>query len=192
MDILVTDNGKEFKNKVMEELCKNNGVIQRFTSSYHPQSNAQCERQNRTILSVLKNVRRRNYLELGIKARSVPIFLQLTGASVDKEISIFRPPSTVTNSSVPPNIHKYSDTWANEALLIQQDMWGEIQDNLTKAAEVQKYQHNKNVKERKFEAGDLICVKDKTLKVRKNAKLTTKWFGPFVITKIAGDTNIII
>ena len=56
MDILVIDNGKEFKNKIMDELCKNNGVTQRFTSPYHPQSNAQCERQNRTILSYLKTL----------------------------------------------------------------------------------------------------------------------------------------
>ena len=87
---------------------------------------------------------------------------------------------------------KYSDTWANEALLLQQDVWGEIKDNFTKAAEVQKHQYDKNVKERKFEAGDLVCVKDETPKVGKNAKLTTKWIGPFVITKIAGDTNVMI
>ena len=75
---------------------------------------------------------------------------------------------------------------------MQQDVWGEIQDNLTKAAEVQKYQYDKNVKERKFEVGDLVCVKDETPKVGKNAKLTTKWIGPFLITKIAGDANVMI
>ena len=48
------------------------------------------------------------------------------------------------------------------------------------------------MKERKFEAGDLVCVKDETPKVGKNAKLTTKWIGPFLITKIAGDTNVMI
>ena len=54
MDILVTDNGKEFKNQTMEELCKNHGIKHRYTSPYHPQTNAQCERQNRTILAYLK------------------------------------------------------------------------------------------------------------------------------------------
>ena len=51
MDVLITDNGKEFRNQIMEELCMNNGIKHRYTSPYHPQTNAQCERQNRTILS---------------------------------------------------------------------------------------------------------------------------------------------
>ena len=53
MDTLITDNGKEFQNQVMEELCKNHGIKHRYPSPYHPQTNAQCERQNRTILAYL-------------------------------------------------------------------------------------------------------------------------------------------
>ena len=54
MDTLITDNGKEFRNQVMEELCKNHGIKHCYTSPYHPQTNAQCERQIRTILAYLK------------------------------------------------------------------------------------------------------------------------------------------
>ena len=55
MDVLVTDNGKEFDNETMRLLCNNFGIKHRFTSPYHPQTNTQCERQNRTILSYLRN-----------------------------------------------------------------------------------------------------------------------------------------
>ena len=195
MDILVTDNGKEFKNKVMEELCKNNGVIQRFTSPYHPQSNAQCERQNRTILSYLKTFVDATTLNWESKLAPCQYSYNSQVHQSTKKSPYFArhlQSPTVPFRQISTPASKYSDTWANEALLLQQDVWGEIHDNLTKAAEVQKYQHDKNVKERKFEAGDLICVKDETPKIGKNAKLTTKWIGPFVITKTAGDTNVMI
>ena len=56
MDVLVTGNGKKFANEMTKLLCDNFGIKHRFTSPYHPQTNAQCERQNRTILSYLRNV----------------------------------------------------------------------------------------------------------------------------------------
>ena len=33
MNVLITDNGKEFRNQIMEELCKNNGIKHRYTST---------------------------------------------------------------------------------------------------------------------------------------------------------------
>ena len=46
MDILITDNGKEFRNQIMEELCTNHGITHRYMSPYHPQTDT---RQNQRI-----------------------------------------------------------------------------------------------------------------------------------------------
>ena len=47
---IVFDRGKEFLNETMKNLCEMLGVDHSPTSSYHPQSNAQAETYNKTMI----------------------------------------------------------------------------------------------------------------------------------------------
>ena len=87
---------------------------------------------------------------------------------------------------------KYSETWANEALLTQQNVWREINENLNKATDNQKAQHDKGINKRTFQVGDSVCIMDDKPKVGKNIKLVKRWVGPYVITKMISDTNALI
>jgi transposase InsO family protein len=51
--VLLTDNGTQFVAKFFQAVCKLLGVKQVFTTAYHPQTNGQCERFNRTVLSAI-------------------------------------------------------------------------------------------------------------------------------------------
>jgi transposase InsO family protein len=53
--ILLTDNGTQFVSKLFQTVCRLSGVKQGFTTAYHPQTNGQCERFNRTILSAMSH-----------------------------------------------------------------------------------------------------------------------------------------
>lgn len=50
---IMSDNGKQFVSKMMDELCKTYGVRQLFTAVYSPQANAS-ERVNRSILAAIR------------------------------------------------------------------------------------------------------------------------------------------
>jgi transposase InsO family protein len=52
--ILLSDNGTQFNSKFFQACCQILGVKQTFTTAYHPQTNGQVERHNRTILSQLR------------------------------------------------------------------------------------------------------------------------------------------
>ena len=52
---IVMDNGKAFASKYFEEFCAAFGISQSFTSVAHPMTSGVVERQNRTILGVLRN-----------------------------------------------------------------------------------------------------------------------------------------
>ena len=196
MDILITDNGKEFKNQVMEELCQNHGIKHRYTSPYHPQTNAQCERQNRTILAYLKTFVDDTTLNWESK---LPPCQYSFNSQVHQSTKTspyfarhFQSP-TVPFKRLTTPAPKYSETWANEALLTQQNVWREINENLNKAAENQKSQYDKHVNhERTFQAGDLVCIVDDKPKIGKNIKLVKRWTGPYVVTKMISDTNALI
>ena len=52
---LLSDNGSNFASKLFQRMCSYIGVANMYTSTYHPQTNGQVERYNRTILAMLRN-----------------------------------------------------------------------------------------------------------------------------------------
>ncbi len=54
--LLLSDNGAEFRNEVLAEICTQFGITQAFTVAYHPASNGLVERTNRKILEILRPI----------------------------------------------------------------------------------------------------------------------------------------
>ena len=59
--VLLSDNGAEFRNQLLSEICSLYGIKQTFTVAYHPSSNGLVERANRKILDALRPVVRSLY-----------------------------------------------------------------------------------------------------------------------------------
>ncbi len=53
---MLSDNGADFRNAVVAQICSKFGIIQTFTAAYHPASNGLVERANRKILEVLSPI----------------------------------------------------------------------------------------------------------------------------------------
>ena len=51
---LLSDNGTQFTAKLFQYMCERLGVSNLFTTTYHPQTNGQTERFNRTLLASLR------------------------------------------------------------------------------------------------------------------------------------------
>ena len=51
---LLSDNGPQFNAKFFHSACQILGISKLYTSTYHPQTNGQVERYNRTIASMLR------------------------------------------------------------------------------------------------------------------------------------------
>lgn len=54
--ILRTDNGSEFRNALVEQLCDREGVLQEFSAPYVPEQNGEAERANRTIIETARSM----------------------------------------------------------------------------------------------------------------------------------------
>ena len=50
---ILSDQGGNFESKLIKQLCKLSGVTKLRTTPYRPQTNGQCERFNRTLISML-------------------------------------------------------------------------------------------------------------------------------------------
>ena len=54
--VLLSDNGTEFKNEVLQNICQQYNIAQCFITAHHPASNGLVERTNRKILEILRHV----------------------------------------------------------------------------------------------------------------------------------------
>ena len=51
-----SDNGSEFKNIRIEELCDDLGIRHQFSPTYTPQSNGVVERKNKTLIDMARSM----------------------------------------------------------------------------------------------------------------------------------------
>ena len=51
-----SDNGSEFKNRRVDELCDEFGIRHQFLAKYTPQSNGLVERKNRTLIDMARSM----------------------------------------------------------------------------------------------------------------------------------------
>ena len=51
-----SDNGSEFKNTRIDELCDEFGIRHQFSLKYTPQSNGLVERKNRTLIDMARSI----------------------------------------------------------------------------------------------------------------------------------------
>ena len=49
-----SDNGTEFRNTQVEELCNDMGIKHEFSSTYTPQQNRVVERKNKTLITLAR------------------------------------------------------------------------------------------------------------------------------------------
>ena len=61
---LHSDNGKEFKNKLMHEFCQNHGIKQAHGAARKPQTQGLVERNNRTVKENLTNILKENQADV--------------------------------------------------------------------------------------------------------------------------------
>jgi transposase InsO family protein len=51
-----SDNGSEFKNRGVDELCDEYGIRHQFSAKYTPQSSGLVERKNRTLIGMARSM----------------------------------------------------------------------------------------------------------------------------------------
>ncbi len=54
--VLLSDNGTEFKNQILADVCSQYNIKQTFITAHHPASNGLVERTNRKVLQILRHL----------------------------------------------------------------------------------------------------------------------------------------
>lgn len=190
---LVSDNGRQFDNKKVREMCEELGIRKHFSSPHHPQANGQVEAVNKTIKQILKKkldaskgawVDELPHVLWAIRTTSKTAtgetpFSMAYGAEAMSPVEVGLPS---------PRRLQFNEISNDEIRRCELDFLGERRDAsqvrlATYQRKMTKY-YNKKVKKRSFRRGDLVLRR-----VFLNSKepgvgtLGPNWEGPYRITE---------
>ena len=174
------------------------GIDPKLTTAYHPQTDGQTERFNRTLMSMIRcfvNHRQSDWeevLELVCFAyRSsvhsstleTPYFL-MHGHHPNLLIDRFL--DTRIIKSVTPNDYRSQlMERMNVAFRLAKENLGEARENM-------KRQYNKRAKDVNYQIGDKVLLDIKVLQPDQNKKMTSKYEGPYRILKTFDNGTVTI
>nr|XP_027093762.1 protein NYNRIN-like [Coffea arabica] len=187
---LVSDNGRQFADRSLQEWCTELGIQQHFTSVGHPQANGQVENVNRTILHGLKTrieSARTGWLDelptILWAYRTTPRtatqetpFALAYGMEAVIPAEIGMPSSRVQHFVAQSN---------EEGMRLDLDL---LEHRREKAAirmakykgQVARY-YNARVRHLSFKPGDLMLHKNSVSRAVGTGKLDLNWEGPYVV-----------
>ena len=192
-EVLHTDNGTEFCNRLLEGMCKEMGILHTTNPVYHAQANA-TERVNRILKTMIVSFLQKNHQDWDLHLHEFhfaynsavhgslkvsPAFLNFGRQPIPYRE--FRKELERDIAKSPPD----RAAWLRRVERLNH-LRDSISRHLEKAYESQaKYYDNKH-RERSFAVGDLVLRRQRVLSSKGEniaAKLTEKFEGPFKIVK---------
>jgi hypothetical protein len=177
--LLMSDQGREFDNKVMDELCLIFGVKKKRTSPYHPETNAQAEVYNKSIIKYMK-AQLDNDTALDWE-KHIPALALAYNSQVHS--SRRETPFYLTYLHDPRlpwfNLEKprafYTGSYLLEAFSNMPQCFQLVRENLGDVVAVQKAYFNRKTKEKTFAPGNRVMVWHAMLPKNVNPKFYKKW-----------------
>ena len=190
---LLSDRGRNFLSKVVQELCKIYKIKRIHTSSYHAQTNGFSERMNSTLEQAIRayiKPDQKNWPEV------IPGILQAIRKTPATRSTQFSPYHLVfgREMNIPidheliPIIHtgdaaKYMDTLRDTL-----DLSHKIAEENVKVSQRQyKEQYDKRSKETEYLLGQKVLLHNEYVPKGLSPKLHIKWNGPYYITEVGGN-----
>jgi transposase InsO family protein len=191
--ILVTDQGKEFCNKVLEAVCNIWGIKKNRTSPFHPQSNSAAESYNRTMIKYMRCVLdNKTTLDWEVQLPALMMAYNMHVHASTKETPFFLtfahdPRLPFFDLAQPRKC--YTDTYPETSFQQVQLAFKQATENMMEAQEIREKYYNAKSKERDFRPGERVMVHCPNVPVGINQKFYKKW-RLMVVVKRVGPLNL--
>ena len=188
---LVSDQGKEFCNKVMKEICSLLQISHQTTSAYHPQANGQAERMVREVLRyVRKHLEGRNDWAR-LLAPLMSAHNTATHSSLGRTpfIMMFgRRPRFTTSLIEGKEFRRYAEDEMRGQIGLHSRFLADAAENQRQVWEKQRRAFDQRARERKIEIGDYVYVQA-AKKGSQFQKFQPEFEGPWIIVEKLGPVN---
>ncbi len=188
----VTDQGKEFTNKMAQHLFEALDVHHSTTASYHPQCNSQAVVCNKTIAQYLSA-----FVDEGTTNWELFVLALAFAYNTSYHRSIKATPFSLTfglEARLPAffasdidRLHDGSEAGSHLARLLRARQLA-VENNL-EATDKQKLHYDATATHHVYHEGQFVLLEDFNF-LNKNHKLAPKFSGPFRILRVKGDHNV--
>jgi len=189
---IVSDRDPVFTSSFWRELFRLQGTTLAFSSAYHPQSDGQTEALNKCLETYLR-------CYAGAKPKEWSVWLPMAEwwYNTNHHSSTGLTPFEAVYGYPPPSLLSYvPGTSANLAVDSQlrdrSTVLSILKEHLREAQHRMKTQADKHRTEREFQPGDWVFLRlqpyrQKTIALRRNLKLSPRFFGPFKVLRRLGS-----
>ena len=196
---LVTDQGKEFTNSVLQHLCRRLEIKHLRTSGYHPETDSKCERSHFSVHNMLSKLLTDNHstwpdhLSPVAMAYNSTIHIS-TGYSPHELFFSYQPfcPLDVMTQTPPLQPADNADQYAFQAQTRLQNAFAFVREQTGRHAENMKRQYDMSVKPKVYETGDLVLLYTPKKRKGQYSKWCTYWHGPFTVVKALNSVNYVV
>lgn len=182
-EVLVTDNGTNFRSQRMAKFCKAAGIKQRFIAPYHAQANGQVERMNSMVkksLSFFVSGRHKDwdrYLQL-VTYQLNCLTSRTTGVSPFYAVHFYHPRNKFDNSMNLPDLVPEGNPDNNDS---HEKLWKTLWERVRKKAEKLRQRRPKSFLP-KFQVGDKVVIMNHRPRTGLVKGFLDLYIGPYVIT----------
>ena len=195
--VILTDKGTEFKNNIIDKLCKDQNIEHRVTASYNPRVNGQVERLNQTLINSLRK-HSENKTSDWDKWLDFVVFSYNTRVHSATNFSpyelVFGRKANIFESNDKDQLTNSErlelEQRRNQIRDLNENVRSEASLNSKKAKEVQKENQDKNQNVRLFflKPGTVVYLKNEGI----IPKLNSRYKGPYTIIRRDENDNYIL
>ena len=193
--VLISDNGLEYVNAIIDQISAVLNIKHIRTSVYHPQSNGKCERFHRVQNDMLAKLVDRSQRNWDSK---IPAILSAyrTAKNESTQFSPFyvlygRDPVLPVDTLISPKYRYQGDEYVPTMLENMHKAHHQVQHNLKQSQERNKMYYDRKAKPVTLQSGDMVYFRDPT-EAAQRSKLSSNWKPFYRIVKALSDVTFVI
>ncbi|MES9883736.1 MAG: DDE-type integrase/transposase/recombinase [Sedimenticola sp.] len=193
--IIHSDQGSDFESKLFKEVCVLLAIKKTRTTPYHPQSDGQVERFNRTLLDMLSKHVQEDQTDWDIHIPHV----MMAYRSSEQDSTKFSPAMLMFGHELrlpidvivgdPPKAKPQISDYASHLRTSLNTAFKKVRDNLEASHKIQKDTYDVKVAGMRIEEGDDVWLHSPAVKVGRTTKLNCPWEGPYTVLQKMSDVT---
>ena len=191
--VIHSDQGREFENKILQELCLLGGSHKTKTTPYHPESDGMVERFNRTLLMMLAMFAGKNrddwddllpavmmaYRSSVHESTGFSPYRLMFGEECTLPMDIGLPTEQLQS---PQEITSPYAVWVRDAL---EEAYEQVRLHSGQVVQRQKRLYDRRAVRRNFSVGEWVM---RYYPPARKCKLDSLWIGPYLVVSFMGWT----